>query len=32
MRIIKYIMKYTFLIYLFDVLDVSIFLYKFYQI
>ena len=31
MRIIKYIMKYTFLIYLYDGLDVSILLYKFGQ-
>ena len=32
MRIINFIMKYTLLIYLFDVLDVNIFLYKFSQI
>jgi len=31
MRIIRSIMKYIFLIYLFDVLDVSILLYKFGQ-
>ena len=31
MRLIKSIMKYTFLIYLFDVLDASILLYKFDQ-
>jgi hypothetical protein len=29
MRISRYIMKYIFIIYLFDVLDVNIFLYKF---
>ena len=32
MRIIRSIMKYNFIIYLFDVLDVNIFLYKFDQI
>ena len=32
MRIIRSIMKYIFLIYLFDVLDVNIFLNKFSQI
>jgi hypothetical protein len=31
MRIIRPIVKYTFLIYLFDVVDVSIILYKFGQ-
>jgi len=31
MKIIRSIMKYTFLIYLFDVLDVTILLYKFGQ-
>jgi len=31
MRIIKSIMKYIFIIYLFDVLDVNILLYKFGQ-
>ena len=32
MRIIRFIMKYIFIIYLFDVLDVNIILYKFNQI
>ena len=31
MRIVRSIMKYIFLIYLFDMLDVSIILYKFDQ-
>jgi hypothetical protein len=31
MRIVKFIMKYIFIIYLFDVLYVNIFLYKFGQ-
>ena len=29
MRIIRYIVKYIFIIYLFDMLDANIFLYKF---